>query len=126
MNRAIRTYEDLVEHKQKLKELLDAQKRLIHYDIEEIKEELRPLTNIVGVASKFFTRNNDHSLLVNGVNSLIDLALKKIVLPGTGWISHMIIPFFAKNISSHLVAENKKGVFDKVASWVAVKKEKSI
>ena len=125
MNNSIRTYDDLLAYQQQLKELLALQKQVIHYDIKELKDELSPLTNVVRVASKFFTRNKDHSALVNASGSLVDLVLKKVVLPRSGWITRMVVPFLAKNISSHLVADHKEGLLSKVISIIDHKKKKN-
>lgn len=118
MSKPIRTYDDLLAHELQLEQLLKAQKELIYYDVLAIKEDLKPVLNAVNFAKKFFTRNNDHSLLVNGTNALVDLLLKKVVLSRSGWLSRMVIPFLAKNISSHLMAENKAHLARAIASWV--------
>ncbi|MES1214553.1 MAG: hypothetical protein ABUT20_03465 [Bacteroidota bacterium] len=124
MSKTIRTYDDLLAHQEYLRELFAAQKQVIREDIREIKAEFSPLTNIVRIASKFFTRSKDHSLIVNGASSLVDRALKKIVLPRVGWIGRMVLPFMARNISSHLVAENKDTLFDKLTAVLTHKKKK--
>ncbi|HET9744326.1 MAG TPA: hypothetical protein VFP97_01360, partial [Chitinophagaceae bacterium] len=55
-------------------------------------------------------------LLTQGANTVIDLLLKKFVLAKSGWVTKMLVPFFVKNYSSHIIADNKNTIVNKVAS----------
>ncbi|MCW3118049.1 MAG: hypothetical protein JWM28_2131 [Chitinophagaceae bacterium] len=123
MSKAIKTYDDLLAYQLQLEELLIAQKQVLHYDIIELKEELGRVANPIRIAAKFFTRNKDHTAIVQGAGLLIDLALKKVALPRAGRISRRMIPFLVKNISSHLVAEHKQDLLNKVVSLISHKKK---
>lgn len=123
MNKGIRTYDDLLEYKRNLQELLYAQKELIRYDIEEIKEHVRPVTEIAAKATKLFVPSGDQSALGKIINTVIDVMMKNVVLRKSGWVTKVIIPFLVHNISSHLVSDNKEGIFKKIISWFSRSKK---
>ncbi len=117
MNKPIRTYEDLLEYKSGLQEQLYMQKQLIYDDVRQIEEELKPLTGIVKKLGRFFAPSEDHSWIVRGTNTVVDLLVRNVFLKKSGWLARAIVPFLAQNISSHLVSDNKNGVLQKVFSW---------
>jgi hypothetical protein len=122
MNERIRTYEDLMEYKSNLHTQLNIQKELIYEDIQDIKEELTPVRIAAEQISHFFVPSKDHSLLVKGTNSVIDMLLRNVFLRKSGWIIKAVVPFLVHNFSSHLVSGNKQGIAKKVVSWLWRKK----
>jgi len=123
MSERIRTYEDLLAHKENLQQQLKVQKELIYYDIQEIKEELKPVSEAVKKISHFFVPSEDHSWLVKGTNTIIDMLLRNIFLRRSGWMVKAVVPFLVHNISSHLVAHNKNGIMRKVLTWFLKRKK---
>lgn len=123
MNERIRTYEDLLKYKEGLQRQLKEQKELIYYDIQEIREELKPVSEAVKQISHFFIPSKDHSWLVRGTNTIVDMLLRNVFLRRSGWIVKAVVPFLVHNISSHLVAENKKGIVHKVLTWMLKRKK---
>ena len=117
MNKTIHTYEDLLEYKSDLQEQLFLQKQLIYEDVHQIKEELRPVTDIVKKLGKFFAPSEDQSWIVRGTNTVVDLVVRNIFFKKSGWLARALIPFLAQNISSHLVSDNKNRLLQKVFSW---------
>lgn len=120
MTRKITTYEDLLEEEQRLQQLLDAQKKLVQSDIEEIKLELAPAIQAVSFAGRLITRDGSNPLVNMGVNSVIDVVIKKGLLGKSGWLARLAVPFFLKNFSSHVVNDNLdkiKGGFQAVKNW---------
>jgi hypothetical protein len=107
MSRPVKTYEDLVKERHRLEVLLQAQKELIRQDVVELKQQVHPAVKAISFLGKIFTRGKDNLLLAGGINHLIDLLFKKIILSKSGWLTRLVIPFFIKNYSSHLVAEHK-------------------
>lgn len=127
----INTYEDLLAEKQRLTELFAAQKELVRRDVEEVKLELAPVRKAIGIVGKVVTKDNSNFLLTTAADMLIDMLLKKMVLAKAGWITRLAIPFFTKNFSSHVIADNKDKILSTIFSWFskspengqAVKKE---
>jgi hypothetical protein len=121
MNKRIQSYNDLLEEKQRLQSLLKWQKEELREDFREIKEDLKPVRSALSFAGKLVTRDNNNWVLNAGVNSLIDLVLKKVVLSRTGWFTKFIVPFLMKNYSSHVIADKKGSLMNKLFSWIGKK-----
>ena len=121
MNKQIKTYEDLLNEKQRLEVLILAQKQVIHYDIQAIKEKLIPVTNTLEVIKKFVTKDKTNLLLTIGSDLAINTLVKNFILSRAGWLTRTIIPYFLKNYSSHFVAEQRDKWFDKLKNWLGHK-----
>jgi len=118
MTKRFKTYNDLVKERNQLEALLQTQKELIREDIKELKEHLQPAVKTLSIAGKFFTRESNNVLVAGGINHLIDIVFKRIILARAGWFSRLAVPFLIKNFSSHLVAENKGTLIQKLFSWI--------
>jgi len=83
------------------------------------------VTNAIGIASKFFIRNKVSSVFVKTVSSLIELVLKKKILSRASWPGRLLVPFFTRNILSHLmVAEHREQLFEKLREIISHGKKK--
>ena len=116
MSKPIKTYGDLLKERHRLELLLQAQKELIRQDVVELKQHIHPAVKAISFLGKIFTREKDNLLLAGGINHLIDLLFKKIILSKSGWLTRLIVPFFVKNYSSHFVAEHKNELIKKLVS----------
>ncbi len=117
MMKRINTYKDLQQRKQQLQELLAAQKELLRQDVLDIKKELQPFSHAVSFVGKMATRDRSNPALAEGANVLIDVVVKKWLLSRSGWLARLALPFFAKNISSHVIADNKEEWLQKITDW---------
>ena len=117
MTKQINTYEDLLLEKARLQALMKIQKEQIHQDFREIKEELVPVKNILGVVSKLTSRDSGNLLLTGSANTIIDLVLKKFILARTGWFTRIVVPYFVKNYASHFLSDKKDTIIQKIASF---------
>jgi len=124
MKRKINTYEDLEREEQLLEELLRSQKELIQIEIGLLKHQLKPAQMALQFVGKLTTADKHNPLLRQGANTIIDAVLKNVVLAKSGWLTKMIVPFFVKNYSSHLIADNKDKVINKVATVLTNKNGK--
>lgn len=125
MKRKIRTYEDLEREEQLLEDLLRSQKELIQIEVNLLKEQLKPAQIALQFVSKITTADKHNPLLTGGANTIIDTVLRNFVLARSGWITKMLVPFFVKNYSSHLIADNKDSIIHKVASIFSSKNGRS-
>lgn len=122
----IRTYDDLLAEKERLKALLKVQKQVIRQDVEEIKAELQPVKNAISMVGKFTTRDKSNPLLTGATETIIDLVVKRMILSRTGWLTKLVVPFIMKNVSSHLVNANQGKIFSKLFSFFGKKKSDDI
>lgn len=114
MTRPIRTYEDLLVHKQQTEVLLQAQKELVIYDLKKLQSEFKGATSALSFIGKLVTRNKKNMVVNFGVNKLVDVLLRKVILSRAGWLTKLTVPFFLKNISSHFLAGHKEELIDKL------------
>jgi len=121
MTKPIRTYKDLIEEKERLKLLLSAQKELVRQDINEIKLELAPVKSAISMVGKFATKDNRNWILTTAADTIIDLVVRKMVLSKAGFITKLVVPFFMKNFSSHVIGDNKDKIMSKLSSWFSKK-----
>ncbi|MGC4036610.1 MAG: hypothetical protein QM764_11660 [Chitinophagaceae bacterium] len=125
MNSGIHTYEDLVEYKKNLQELLYLQRQVIVDDIEMIKDKVRPVTEIAAQASKLFIPSQNESMLVKIVNTAVDLLMKNVIVKRSGWLTKAVVPFLVHNLSSHLVGDNQQSILKKFIGIFFKKKKKT-
>ena len=125
MSKTIRTYKELIAYQTELEQLLAVQKQVIRQDVKDLKNELRPVTNAISLASKFFIRNKVRSVFVSTISSLIELVLKKKILSRFSWPGRLLVPFFTKNIVSHLlVPEQREQMLEKLEALFSHNKKK--
>ena len=116
MKRKIMSYEDLEREEQLLEELLRTQKQLIQLDIQVLRDQMKPASMALQFFNKITTVDKSNLLLNEGANKVIDLVLNKFILARSGWITKFLVPIFMKNYSSHLIADNKANIVEKVFS----------
>ncbi|SKC73439.1 hypothetical protein [Ohtaekwangia koreensis] len=102
----IRTYDDLLREREKLRAQLQFHKQQIKVDMQELREEMKPLLNLTKVLGKMTTRETRNDALISTGSSLaIDLLARK-VLP-KNIISRLFLPGMLKNVTSHLLYSAK-------------------
>jgi hypothetical protein len=121
MTKPIRTYEELLEEKARLKLLLTAQKELVRQDINLIKMELAPVRSAISAVGKLATRENRYGILTIAADTIIDLVVRRVVLARAGFLTRLAVPFIMKNFSSHVIADNKDKIISKLSSWFGKK-----
>jgi hypothetical protein len=115
----IATYKDLQQQEEQLEALLKAQRELLTYDFQQLKNELKPAKAALSMISKVTTREKGNLILTDTANNLIDLVVKRIILNKAGWLTRLTVPFFLKNVSSHYIADHKNEWFKKLFSWIS-------
>jgi len=118
MNKRIHSYNDLLKEKQQLEIQLEVQKELIFQDFTALTNDLQPALEVISFLGKITTRDKRNVLITGGINQLIDLLLNKVILAKKGWVARVVIPFFIKNYSSHLIAEHADEWMTKLFAWM--------
>ena len=124
MTKRIDSYEDLLKEQARLQVLLEAQKELVRADINQIKAEfVTPVRSALSYIGKFATKEKGNWMLTTAADTIIDIVFKRMVLSKAGWVTKLVVPFFMKNFSSHVIADNKDKIVNKLFSWFGKKQE---
>ena len=114
----IQNYDDLLEERKRLEQLLIIQKEQISANWIEIKKEFEPVNNVVSFFSKLTTRDKTNPLVNMGIDVAGDLLLRKILLAKFGWATRLVVPFLLKNYSSNVLADKGKSFIHKIKHWM--------
>lgn len=104
----IRTYEDLLQEEQRLKQQLKEQEIIIRQDIVNMKENFEPAKKVYDTVHKIFTRDNRVPLFNFGLEVGIDILVRRLILAKAGWFAKTLVPYLIKNYSSHIIGEEKR------------------
>jgi len=124
MSQTIKTYSDLCEEREKLKNLLIVQKQRMRDDWDELKHEFVPVKNVFGVLGKMARPDKSNPLMNAGLKVATDMFISSFVLGKAGWVTKMAVPFVVRNYSSHLMAEKGRTVIEKIAKLLSGRKVK--
>jgi len=104
----IKTYEDLLEEEQRLRQQLKIYEVQIRQDLIGMKENIEPARKVYNTISKVFTRDNRVPIFNIGLEMGIDLMLRRFILRKAGWFTKIVVPYFLKNYASHIIGEEKR------------------
>lgn len=113
----IRTYNDLLQEKERLETSLAIQKKLVHQDFIDLKEEYRPALNLLSSVSRITNRSRTNPLLAVGVNVAGEIFLKNMLLSKSHKIIQFTVPFIAKKAVNYILTKGLVGLFSKVQEW---------
>lgn len=114
----IATYQDLLDEKNRLEQLLAVQKQEISSNWVDMKQEFEPVRNVFSFFGKLTTRDKSNPLVNMGIDMAGDLLLRKIILAKTGWATRLVVPFLLKNYSSNVFADKGKAFLHRVKNLV--------
>jgi hypothetical protein len=114
----ILSYDDLLEEKKRLENLLTVNKEQISTDWIEMKKEFEPVNNAFSFFGKLAKRDKSNPLLNIGLDVAGDLVLKRLILARFGWATRIVVPFLLKNYSSNVLADKGKSFLHKVKDWL--------
>ncbi|MEP7258127.1 MAG: hypothetical protein ABI687_07065 [Flavitalea sp.] len=114
MKKMIKTYDDLLAEKERLKRQLDLDKKMIVVQWEGLKSELAPLKSAYGFVQKLTKSDKSNPLLNAGLGIASDLLLRRFIFARAGWLIKLAAPLLAKNYSSHFLAEQGSSFLGKL------------
>ena len=88
--------------------LLQAQKQVIRYDVEEMKLKLKPVKDALEFVKKITTRDKTNLLLAIGSDIAINTFVKNFILSRAGWLTKTIIPFFFEKLFLSFYSRTKR------------------
>jgi len=104
----IKTYEDLLEEEQRLRQQLKIYEVQIRQDLVGMKDNIEPVRRVYNTVSKVFTRDNRVPFFNIGLEMGLDLLLRRFILRKAGWFTKIVVPYFMKNYASHIIGEEKR------------------
>ncbi len=116
MSSTIKTYSDLCEERDRVKNLLAVQRQRVVDDWQQVKEELSPVRNAFGVLGKIAHADKSNPLVNIGLQIASEAFLKNFILAKAGWVTKLAVPFVMRNYSSHLIAEKGRNFLGKLGS----------
>lgn len=118
MNKKIQTYDDLLEEKKRLEELLVVQKQAISSNWVEMKDGLKPVNSIFAFFGKLTHRDKSNPLVNMGIDIGGDILLKRILLARAGWFTRLAVPYLLKNYSSNVLGNKGKSFVHRIKHWL--------
>jgi hypothetical protein len=115
MSKKIATYEDLLEEKARLQELLALQKATVVHQLGLVKDELKPtmsaFTNVFLTISRMGRQPNQSPLVYFGIDLGTQMILKRWLSMKTGWFTRTVIPFVVRYYVSKFVSDKDNPLF---------------
>jgi hypothetical protein len=118
MSRQIKSYNDLCKEKQRLETLLLQQKAEFRSNLQDFKEDYTPLIKLGSAIGMLTTRNFRYPLLNLIAGMVINSLVKNKLLASAGWVTRLLVPFFMKNVSSHVIKRKAVKLFAKFRELV--------
>lgn len=109
----IESYEELKRAKAQSKRRLKELEQLMKDEVEEIKNDLRPL-NIAGRTVRNLLTSEKHGIVSESLGMGINALVKNLLFRRTNFITKSLIAFAAKNIANNAVSNNA----DQILGWV--------
>ena len=115
MSKIITTHKEMMEEKARLQALLEAQKELIHLDLQGLKSGLKPATNMVSFVSSFKKKSADNPMIGMVAGLATDIILRKLLFKRAGWAVKTVLPFVMRKVTTNLASTSAKpGILNKL------------
>ena len=126
MSKKISSYNELLEEKARLEELLVVQREAIKSNYVLLKNEIRPITHgvamVTGVLGKFGRKPKGNPLVNLGLDIGTELLLKRYLLVKAGWLTRTVVPYIVRNYSSKFFADKSSPLLAKLKHLFSKKK----
>ncbi|MEO8582790.1 MAG: hypothetical protein ABI415_03275 [Flavitalea sp.] len=118
MSSTIKTYDDLVIERERLKAQLAFHKQQVTANWSSLKHEFEPVNQAFGALGRIAKGDKSNPLINMGLQLVGDMFIKNFVLAKAGWITRLAVPFVMKNYSSHLLADKGRGFVEKLSRFL--------
>jgi hypothetical protein len=100
----INNYDDLLLERKRLESELVHCRSIITRELDEIKQKVEPITDVVSFFSPSKSpATNNNRLLQAGANLGIELLVRQKLLSKAGWLTKIVLPFILKKVSSRAI-----------------------
>jgi hypothetical protein len=111
--KTINTLAELKQERQRLyahKAFLEAE---IKSDLDEIRQQLKPLQLVTKGAVKMLS-SKSNSIISNSIGYLTNAVFKNIIMRKSGFFAKLIVPYLAKNVAGNIAEANKP----QITHWI--------
>jgi hypothetical protein len=118
MSKKIATYDDLLEEKARLKELLAIQRETVSINFNLVYDELKPAVS--GVSNTFITLSRmgkqpkQSPLVYFGIDLATQMVLRRWLKMKTGWVTRNLVPFVIRYYLSKFAAEKDNPWWERI------------
>ena len=99
----IRSYEDLMLEKERLRIQLYTQRTELNGRIQDLKEKLAPVGTILSVVGGITALSAKNPMVNTGVGLAVDMLLKKKLFKNSGLITGVLSSFLLRNVATRVV-----------------------
>lgn len=118
----IRSYDDLLLEKERLRTQLDTQKSELNGRIREVKEKLAPVGTILSAIGGITALGAGNPLLKTGVGFAVDMLLKKKLFKGSGLLKGLVGSFLVRNVATKILTGTAGVLLGKLVKKVVTSK----
>lgn len=119
----IRSYEDLLQEQERLRNQLNAQKAELNERIRNVKEKLAPVGTILSAVGGIAAMGSNNPVLKTGIGLAVDMFLKKRLFKGSGFITGILGSFLVRNIATKVAAGTAGVLIGKLLKKLATRKK---
>ena len=99
----INNLEELLQEKDRLRDVLKKRKAGINHSFEALKEEINPFSSVQKSAGAMLQTNGANPIIKIGINKATEWLLGKVLLKKAGWLPRIVVPYIVKETTSRLV-----------------------
>lgn len=118
----IKSYDDLLLEKERLRTQLNVQKNELNDRIRNVKEKLAPVGTILSAVGGITAMGASNPMLKTGVGFAVDMLLKKKLFKNSGLITGLIGSFLVRNVATKVVAGTAGMLLGKLAKKLVTRK----
>ncbi|MEP7263403.1 MAG: hypothetical protein ABI772_02840 [Bacteroidota bacterium] len=108
--RTINTLDDLRKERIRLQLKSDELQIAIKNDFKELQSWLHPVEKIKQGAEKILFREHN-GIFTESMGNLAGFLGRKVIFRNAGFLTKLVVPFLIKNLTTHLVVDNKEKIY---------------
>ena len=114
MNSRISTYKELLAQKESLELSLKTQKMLIRVDIDALKSQFKPMSDLSHGVNGYASPVKTSFLLTLIADEATMFILKKIIIARSGWLGKIVLPPIFRRYTPHFLKDQVTRFFKRV------------
>lgn len=116
--RTINTLEDLRKERIRLQLKSEELKIAIKDDVKELQAWLHPVEKIKEGAEKMLFKQHN-GILTESMGTLAGFVGRKVIFRNAGFLTKLVVPFLIKNVTTHLVHDNKDKIYSAAINFLS-------